>query len=815
MRIAIILIIIFMVSLSLAKDSKDDNNRLKRYALVVGANYGGKERVLLKYAQTDAVAFAKVLKDLGGVENTDVSLLRDPSRSEFLSSLYAIKEKLELDKETFRRLEMVIYYSGHADEDGLMLGDEKLTYKDFKSGIKRMPADVRIAVLDACAAGALTRLKGGKKRPAFMVDESADMKGYAFLTSNTADEVAQESDKINGSFFTHSLVSGLRGAADITLDKKVTLNEAYQYAFHETLSRTEGTRGGAQHAGYDMQLSGTGEVVMTDLRGTSATLSLDEQMDGRVYVRDENGVLIVELKKYKGRNVELGLEPGAYKVMLEKSGPMFQAAVTLKKDKETLLNENQMKEMTLGATVSRGSVQPGNAKVDSLSFGDALAQAGSAIGVVAGKAAEEVKKAFNANDKKPDSTSEQVETLVVQEEYDTIPISFAIIPAWQKKNGQYRLPRTLHYQSFNLLFGGYYQLQGLGIGLLGQWAVEDVDGVQIAIGGNYAGRNMDGVQISSYLNIAGTVKGWQATTFLNLAHDVKGFQVSSFGNLAINVKGGQGAAFGNIAYDVVGGQGAAFANCARDVRGGQGAAFANFARNVEGGQGAAFANFALDLKGGQGSAFANFARDVTGGQGTVFANFARDVTGGQVSMFMNAARDVKGFQVGLFNFARSVEGETFGILNINKNAEIHPGVWVDEAGVVNLSLKTGNRYFYGMVNAGIHAKEEKNRERLLVSGVGLGAAIPVKMFFINTDISQSHVAVSNKYFTTLGSSLYRLRVGGGMKIFNHLRLNGGVSFNIMQHNGKTLDYQDYLDTKSWGKDDKFTYWQGFYAGVDF
>ena len=96
------------------------------------------------------------------------------------------------------------------------------------------------------------------------------MRGHAFLTSSSEDEAAQESDRIGASFFTHYLVSGLRGAADVTGEGKVSLNEAYQFAFHETLGRTSETQVGAQHPAYDIELSGTGDVVMTDLRQTSA-----------------------------------------------------------------------------------------------------------------------------------------------------------------------------------------------------------------------------------------------------------------------------------------------------------------------------------------------------------------------------------------------------------------------------------------------------------------------------------------------------------------------------------------------------------------
>ena len=132
------------------------------------------------------------------------------------------------------------------------------------------------------------------------------MRGHAFLTSSAETEAAQESDRIRASYFTHYLISGFRGAADLSGDGKVTLNEAYQFAFNETLGRTVDTKGGAQHPSYDINLSGTGDVVMTDVRQTSATLVLGEDLEGRFFVRNAARELIVELFKPRGRRVELG-----------------------------------------------------------------------------------------------------------------------------------------------------------------------------------------------------------------------------------------------------------------------------------------------------------------------------------------------------------------------------------------------------------------------------------------------------------------------------------------------------------------------------
>ena len=145
------------------------------------------------------------------------------------------------------------------------------------------------------------------------------MRGHAFLTSSAATEAAQESDRIRASYFTHYLVSGFRGAADLSGDGRVTLNEAYQFAFNETLRRTVDTKGGAQHPSYDINLSGTGDVVMTDVRQTGATLVLGEDLDGRFFIRNAAQELVVELYKPRGRTVELGVEPGAYEVRIEQT----------------------------------------------------------------------------------------------------------------------------------------------------------------------------------------------------------------------------------------------------------------------------------------------------------------------------------------------------------------------------------------------------------------------------------------------------------------------------------------------------------------
>jgi hypothetical protein len=333
---------------------------VNRYALVVGANQGGRDRPALRYAVSDATRFAGVLRELGGVDEGNAIVLDQPSVGELEKALATIRSRTRADigtRGTPRRTEFLFYYSGHADEKGLLLGDDRYSYRSLRDQMDLIPADVRIAVLDACASGAITRLKGGKYRPPFLADESSDMKGHAFLTSSSADEVAQESEGLGGSFFTHYLTSGMRGAADVSGDGKITLNEAYQFAFHETLGGTADTRGGAQHPAYDIQLSGTGDVVMTDVRQTSAGLVLSEDLQGRCFVRNDKDQLVVELQKPRGRSVQLGLEPGAYRIHCDLKSGAVTTTARVAEGAEVVVGPDRMAATERQETVSRGAHQ--------------------------------------------------------------------------------------------------------------------------------------------------------------------------------------------------------------------------------------------------------------------------------------------------------------------------------------------------------------------------------------------------------------------------------------------------------------------------
>lgn len=70
----------------------------------------------------------------------------------------------------------------------------------------------------------------GRATVHFDFDEARSYEGRVYITSSAAGERAQESDEIQGSVFTHYLLAGLRGAADDSGDRRVSLEEAYRFA---------------------------------------------------------------------------------------------------------------------------------------------------------------------------------------------------------------------------------------------------------------------------------------------------------------------------------------------------------------------------------------------------------------------------------------------------------------------------------------------------------------------------------------------------------------------------------------------------------
>ncbi len=473
----------------------------RRFTLLIASTDGGRERARLRYPSKDTDALRRVLTELGGVSEGDVELLIDPDGATVEKRLLAIKAKAAA---TPGRKQLFFYYSGHSDERGLLLFGSHLEYSRLRALITDIPVDVHIGILDSCAAGVFAQRKGGASVDPFLLETSPSLSGHAFLTSTSEREAAQESGRLRGSFFTHALVTGLRGAADSDGDQRVTLQEAYRFAFDETLSRTEATLGGPQHATYDIQLVGRGDLVLTDLRSGSARLTIPEGVAGRLIVRDARGALAAEVSKPQvGAQLALSLSPGSYRVTLFEPARVRRGLVTLP-PQGVLLALSDLREVPLEVAVARGP------SLDAFEQSEAAAPA------------------------EDDPT------------YRVLPGNAGIIPPWSVNAIEKSRP-VINYFSLSLGFGRAARLYGAELGVLGAYVTEEVAGLQAASLFAVSGGRLRGAQTSFGVNVvrgdafggqfglvnvsSADLTGLQASVVNYSAGELRGLQLGSF-NLA-------------------------------------------------------------------------------------------------------------------------------------------------------------------------------------------------------------------------------------------------------------------------------------------
>lgn len=345
----------------------------KYFGVFVGQDDGGRSARRLLYAEDDARRMKDVLERLGSLSSANSTLLFATSRSQVLATLARVGAQVQDARVKGLRTALTFYYSGHADKDGLRLGNTLLSLDELKLALKGSGADVRLVLLDACQSGKATedetlqsrrgeignpeRAKGGTKAPTFLVqlDDGDHLNGEAVITSSAADEASQESDRVGGGYFTHHLVAGLMGAADTSRDGQVSLDEAYHYAYHHTLFETADSAAGLQHPALQTRLQGYGQLILTRPDRAQTILAFPSGLEGHYLVFDRDRKrLVAELELGRTDEKRLSLPAGRYLIQKRAVDHLLTAEVTLTRGTLKRLDPNAMIRSTFAQDFSRG-----------------------------------------------------------------------------------------------------------------------------------------------------------------------------------------------------------------------------------------------------------------------------------------------------------------------------------------------------------------------------------------------------------------------------------------------------------------------------
>lgn len=289
----------------------------ERFALLVGNDLGGAGTQALLYARQDARRIRDVLIRVGNVKEENVISLLGEDASAVRRALDTLETRVKAAGARGARTTLIVYYSGHAKDGDLRLGSSRLAMDELRARVTRSQATLKLAIIDACQSGALTRTKGARKATAFEIESTsgAQASGTVMLTSSSFDEDAQESDHIGGSYFSHHFVSGLQGAADRSGDGKVTLAEAYAHAYSRTVASTAESAAGPQHPTFSYDLKGNGDFVLSDYARRREGLRLPAAAPaGTYFLVDTTGVVAAEIDKADNQERRVSIAPGIYKV---------------------------------------------------------------------------------------------------------------------------------------------------------------------------------------------------------------------------------------------------------------------------------------------------------------------------------------------------------------------------------------------------------------------------------------------------------------------------------------------------------------------
>jgi putative spermidine/putrescine transport system substrate-binding protein len=297
-----------------------------KFALIIANNeYNDSGLAQLTAPGKDAEDFARVLRDkeIGAFDDVNILLNQQSSAvNEAIDEFFDQKKPDDL---------LVLYFSGHGvrDELGALYLGVKNTIRTrlrstaiksdyIRDVMEHSRSKRQVLILDCCMSGAFAQ--GTKAATGVSIGTaSAFESGYGriILTASDSTQFAWEGDKVIGetdnSLFTHFLVEGLEGEADLDSDGRITVDELYDYAYEKVRFATP------KQTPSKFSDKQQGEIVLRQSTRIENIKPLplsdeliDEIEDTRYYVRE---AAVQKLEKIlKGKNI--GLARSAKEVLV-------------------------------------------------------------------------------------------------------------------------------------------------------------------------------------------------------------------------------------------------------------------------------------------------------------------------------------------------------------------------------------------------------------------------------------------------------------------------------------------------------------------
>jgi hypothetical protein len=303
-----------------------------RFALVIGHNQPlDSANPVLRFADDDAVAAHELFEQVGARCWLLTTLDADsqqvhpaaqpfgpPDAAHLRLAAARIRGAIEHASERGRLTALYVFYSGHGaiehGEGQLALRDSTLSRGALSELLAGLEADSSHVMIDACRSYYMVFDKGpGGQRapypePFVGVAGGERQADIGFIVSTSADRDSHEWERIRSGVFSHQVLSGLRGGADVDGDGTVTYAELG--AFLESANR--GIASPRLRPSFFIRPPGPfpGDLSRALLRWAphDSILVLDRAV-GHVFVEDPAGRRVLDLHPAAGFAARLHLPP--------------------------------------------------------------------------------------------------------------------------------------------------------------------------------------------------------------------------------------------------------------------------------------------------------------------------------------------------------------------------------------------------------------------------------------------------------------------------------------------------------------------------
>lgn len=295
----------------------------------------------LAFADDDALSMATLARELGWktwlltVADADsqqrhaaqVGLARPPTVAGLEAVLDEVQRSLAEARARGEAADLVVFLSGHGRRGGLALLDGELTAAQLTAQIlARQPARYVHLLVDACHAETVVRARSGEDHEAQVepVDaatasrwlEGASLAAFpqvGALIATARDAETHEWDLYRRGVFTHQLLSGLRGAADVNGDRRVEYSELAAFITAANREVTD-VRARLEVISRAPALDARAPLVDLSAAPTAWLTGLRSSL-GRVHVEDLHGTRLADAHAEPGHSIDLVVPSGALRVV--------------------------------------------------------------------------------------------------------------------------------------------------------------------------------------------------------------------------------------------------------------------------------------------------------------------------------------------------------------------------------------------------------------------------------------------------------------------------------------------------------------------